>query len=185
MPNLCRSLLFGGIEPLTIVGIGLFSLVPCPKESSPLPEALSELTRTPLARSAEVPVPAPLAFVDQSAHGDSPSTVRFAPAVIVGFLTVPPTIGASISKLLWPPSTPLESSVLAVAHAGVDGAPGPAAKTTGLAAAAASVVPISNQRRAGRRMSSFNPGMAVDSPLSRLTERDIGNSAPVAGPVFD
>src|SRR5712691_3659168 len=141
MPKSCRSLLFGGIEPLTIVGSGASSLVPCPKESSPLPLGLSGLTSTPLVRSAAVPVPAPLAFVDQSMHGDPPSSVRFAPAVVTGFLTVPPTIGASISKLLWPPPTELASSVFGVEQAatGADTAFDPDAKTAALAEAAASV----------------------------------------------
>ena len=157
--------MFGGIEPLTIVGTGLFSLVPCPNESSPLPLALSGLTNTPLVRSAAVPVPAPVALVDQSMHGDDPSRVRFAPAVVTGFLTVPPTIGASISKLLWPPSTELALSVFAVAQIGVGTALEPDASTTAITDAAPSVVPISSHRRTWRRASLLK--LAILGPPDR------------------
>src|SRR2546421_12766866 len=38
-----RSLLFGGIEPETIVGLGSSSLEPCPRESSEVPDGLSSV----------------------------------------------------------------------------------------------------------------------------------------------
>src|SRR6266513_2151298 len=137
MPNFSRSLLLGGIEPLTIVGTAPFSLVPWPKASSPAPLSLSGLTITPLVLSASVPAPAPFAFVDQSMHGEDPSCVRFAPALKMGFLAVPPTIGASISKLLCPPETDVAFNVFGVAHVGAN-ALGPDANATQLADAAAS-----------------------------------------------
>src|SRR5207248_2569649 len=74
----------------------------------------------PLVASASVPVPAPIAFVDQSMHGEAPSFVRFAPALKIGFLAVPPTIGASISKLLCPPETDVAFNVFGVAHVGAN-----------------------------------------------------------------
>src|SRR5712692_3817311 len=98
MPKSCRSLLFGGIEPDTMVGFGSFSLVPWPKESSPVPDGLSAFTITPVVRSAVVPVPAPGAFVDQSTQGLRPSSVRFAPACAPSLLEL--GTAASISKLL-------------------------------------------------------------------------------------
>src|SRR5437588_6175394 len=66
LPNASRSLFCGGIEPETIVGLGLFSLVPCPNESSPDPLALSLTKLAPGVRSAAIPVPPPAAVLSQS-----------------------------------------------------------------------------------------------------------------------
>src|SRR5215217_6274836 len=85
MPNALRSLLFGGMDPSTIVGLELFSAVPCPKLSSPEPVALSFLTSP--GRN-EVPVPP----VSQSMQPDV-LTIRLAlvsisnalPARVAGF----------------------------------------------------------------------------------------------------
>src|SRR5205823_14610949 len=108
----------------------------------------------PLVASASVPVPAPIAFVDQSMHGEAPSFVRFAPALKIGFLAVPPTIGASISKLLCPPETDVAFNVFGVAHVGAN-ALGPDANATQLADAAASAAPIANRIRVRREPTRF------------------------------
>src|SRR5215208_4350749 len=71
MPNAFRSLLFGGIEPETIVGLGLSSAVPWPNASSPLPDGESFLASTPERKALSVP-PA-----NQSIH-PVVLTIRFA-----------------------------------------------------------------------------------------------------------
>jgi hypothetical protein len=115
---------------------------------------LSDLRSTPLVASASVPVPAPFAFVDQSMHGDVPSFVRFAPALKTGFLAVPPTIGASISKLLCPPETDVAFNVFAVAHVGADTLD-PDANATQLTEAAASATTVVNHTRVRRTPALF------------------------------
>src|SRR5690349_2108960 len=45
-PNFLRSLLFGGMEPVTMVGLASFSALPWPKASSPPPLGLSLLAST-------------------------------------------------------------------------------------------------------------------------------------------
>src|SRR6266704_3214295 len=70
-PNTLRTLLLGGIEPLTMVGLASFSAVPLPKESSVDPAGLSAFASTPDRRSLPVP------FASQSIHGSGPSTFRF------------------------------------------------------------------------------------------------------------
>src|SRR5512132_3597977 len=65
---LSRSLLFGGMLPLTMVGTGVSSLVPWPNESSVDPDGLSALRCS-------------LTFAQSRAGGATPSTLRF-PSVI-------------------------------------------------------------------------------------------------------
>src|SRR5215218_244103 len=70
-PNALRSLLFGGIDPSTIVGFGLSSAVPWPKLSSFAPVGLSFLASTPERNALSVPL------VSQSMQ-PSVLTIRFA-----------------------------------------------------------------------------------------------------------
>src|SRR5215212_9073104 len=104
-PNFFRSLLFGGIAPLTMVGFAVSSFVPWPKLSSPPPLGLSSFASTPGRRLVPVP-PA-----SQSMQSAGPSTFRLA-------LT-------SISKLL-------PVSVFAVEHAADAVAPPPAMANTAM-----------------------------------------------------
>ncbi len=90
-PNSRRSLLLGGIEPSTIVGAAVFSLVPCPNDSSPGPLAESGPAVTLSRRSASVPVSVPV--LSQSMQGLAPSTLRFALASISKLLPAS-TLGA-------------------------------------------------------------------------------------------
>src|SRR5215212_9559629 len=104
-PNFFRSLLFGGIAPLTMVGFAVSSFVPWPKLSSPPPLGLSSFASTPGRRLVPIP-PA-----SQSMQSAGPSTFRLA-------LT-------SISKLL-------PVSVFAVEHAADAVAPPPAMANTAM-----------------------------------------------------
>ncbi len=79
-PNAFRSLLFGGIEPVTMVGLALSSDVPWPKASSLAPLGTSFFATTPDRKALPVP-PA-----SQSMQGLALSTFRLA--------------STSISKLL-------------------------------------------------------------------------------------
>src|SRR5260370_5091354 len=132
-PKFDRSLLFGGIEPETMVGAGVFSFVPIPNESSPLPLGRSAFVTTLGMKTFDVPA------VSQSMQGAPPSTVRFA--------------SVSISKLL-PVNVFAVGQVAAAARLAFCCfalvAPDPAPNTTANTTAAVSVVASNHQRRTGR-----------------------------------
>src|SRR5215203_3618840 len=72
MPNAFRSLLFGGIEPVSTTGSAVSSFVPWVKDSSLAPLAVSSFQSTPSRK----PVASPP--VSQSIDGEESSTLRFA-----------------------------------------------------------------------------------------------------------
>src|SRR6266516_1721199 len=121
------SLLFGGIEPETIVGLASFSDVPCPKESSPDPEPTSCLMLT-----SESFTDAPFPTSQSLQLEVLPSTARFAPLVPV-----------SISNVL-PVST------LGVEHGGVGTAPDATTNRTSVAAPTTAVVKDASDTRRHR-----------------------------------
>src|SRR6266540_2218279 len=118
-PNAFRSLLFGGIEPVTMVGLAISSDVPWPKASSLAPVLGSLFAETPVLR----PLPVPPA--SQSIQGLAPSTFRFA--------------SVSISKSLPERTLAVVHVAVAVPAAPCGGAAADTVKTATTTAAASSV----------------------------------------------